>query len=89
MGLRMDNNKFCFDGVVYEDTIKELRDFLQEKVPENLEFDFVECEDIHMAVIQMILAYKKLYSCKFTFNEKVKIYQTVLEGFDTSENYCS
>ena len=47
------------------------------------------CEDIHLAVIQLMMAYQKNYSFTYEYGEKVKLFQRVLEGFDVSENYCN
>ena len=69
--------------------MNKFRDFLQDKSGAEIECNFVDCEDIHLAILQLIMAYKKNYSCRYQFGEELKLFQTVLEGFEVSENYCN
>ena len=89
MSITYEKNEANFTSVIYEDEVVSFRDFLQEKAGEELSLNFKECEDVHLAVIQLIMAYKKNYSCSYEFGETKKLFQTVLEGFNTSENYCN
>jgi len=89
MSITYEKNEANFTSVIYEDEVVMFRDFLQEKAGEELSLNFKECEDIHLAILQLIMAYKKNYSCNYTFGEKKRLYQIVLEGFNTSENYCN
>lgn len=89
MSISYEKNEVSFNTVIYEDEVLSLRDFLQEKAGEEVSFNFKECEDVHLAVLQLVLAYKKNYECSYTFGNSKKIFQTALEGFNTSENYCS
>jgi len=89
MSITYEKNEATFASVIYEDEVVAFRDFLQEKAGEELSLNFEECEDIHLAIIQLIMAYKKSYSCNYKFAEKKKLFQTVLEGFYTSENHCN
>ncbi len=89
MAITYENNEASFTSVIYEDEVVSFRDFLQEKAGEVLQFNFSECEDIHLAVLQLIMAYKKNYECTYAFCDKKSLYQAVLEGFNTSENYCN
>ena len=89
MAITMESNVVRFDAVVYEDEVPSLRDYLQEAAPEKVEFDFTACDDVHLAVLQVVLAYKKLYECDFRFGEEKKMFQMVLEGFDSVENHSS
>lgn len=88
MAILYDGNKVILESVVYEDTIVELRDFLQQQAPQSVTFNFEGCDDAHMGVLQLIMAYKKAYVCEMVFAQNAKIYKKVLEGFDTSENHC-
>lgn len=89
MGIIYDEKKATFEAVVYEDEIVGLRDFLQQQAPEALKFDFSGCDDVHLGVLQLVMAYQKVYNCTFDFgNNNTKIYTKVLKGFDTSENHC-
>jgi hypothetical protein len=89
MSITYEKNKASFTSVIYEDEVVSFRDFLQEKAGEEISLNFTECEDIHLAVLQLIMAYKKNYTCSYDFNENKRLYQTLLEGFDPSENHCS
>lgn len=88
MAITYEGSTATLEAVIYEDEVVPFRDFLQEKAGEEVTFNFEECEDIHLAVMQLIMAYKKNYSVSYKFGEKVKLFQTVLEGFDISENHC-
>lgn len=91
MAITYEENEAKFTSVIYEDELVPFRDFLQDKAGEALSFDFSECEDMHLAIIQLIMAYKKNYELTYTFADapEKKLYQKVLEGFDTSEDYCN
>lgn len=87
MAVLYEGNTVRFEGVIYEDEIPVLRDYLQEIAPQVMVFDFAVCDDLHLGVLQVVLAYKKLYECTYIFGTESKIYQKVCEGFDTSEKY--
>lgn len=89
MAIAYETNMVTFSSVVYEDEVISLRDYLQENAGSEFKFDFIDCDDLHLSIIQLILAYKKSYSCSYAFGKSKKIYEVVLEGFDTSENYCN
>jgi len=89
MAITYEKSEATFASVIYEDEVVSFRDFLQEKAPEEVILKFSECEDIHLAIIQLIMAYKKSYTCRYEFGENKKLFQMVLEGFDTSEDHCS
>ncbi len=90
MSITYEKNKASFESVIYEDEVVVFRDFLQEKAgEEELLLDFKECEDVHLAILQLIMAYKKNYSCSYEFGSTKRLFQTVLEGFYTSENHCN
>ncbi len=89
MAITYEGNVATFESVIYEDEVVAFRDFLQEKAGEEIHFNLVQCDDIHLAIIQLIMAYKKNYNTTYEFDDKMKLFQRVLEGFDTSENYCN
>ncbi|WP_324170915.1 hypothetical protein [Sulfurimonas sp.] len=89
MAIKYKKNSAIFVSVIYEDEVVSFRDFLQEKAPDAVKLEFGECEDIHLAVLQIIMAYKKNYSISYKFGKSKKLFQKVLEGFDTSENHCN
>ena len=89
MAITYEKSEATFSAVIYEDEVVSLRDFLQEKAEEEIRFNFLECDDLHLAILQLIMAYKKNYACSFEFAEEVKLFETVLKGFDTSENHCN
>ena len=89
MSITYEANEATFTGVIYEDEVVSLRDFLQEKSPDEVKCNFLECEDIHLAVLQLLMAYKKNYMSSYEFAESDKLFKKLLKGFDTSENHCS
>lgn len=89
MPITYDNKNATFASVIYEDDVLPLRDFLQENAGDEIKFDFSDCEDVHLAVLQLIMAYKKNYSCAYEFSDEDKLFVKVLKGFDASENHCN
>jgi len=85
MAISYDGAKIAFEAVIYEDEVVSLREKLTELAPAEVMFDMSDCDDLHLAVIQQILAYKKVYACNFNFSLTQKVYQKVIEGFDKSE----
>jgi len=88
MSIVMENYTVTFTGVTYEDEIVALRDYCQMSAPSPLLFDFTNCDDIHLGVLQLVLAYKKLYSAQYRFGAEEKLYQKVCEGFETTDAHC-
>ncbi len=88
MAIIYEENCARFVSVIYEDECVSFRNFLQEKAPFDVKLEFGECEDIHLAILQIIMAYKKNYPISYEFGTSKKVFQKVLEGFDTSENHC-
>ena len=89
MAITYEGNIATFESVIYEDEVVSFRDYLQEKAPDDVSLNFEACEDIHLAIIQLIMAYKKNYSFTYIFGDSTKLFQRVLEGFNTSENHCN
>jgi hypothetical protein len=89
MAITYEGNVATLESVIYEDEVVPFRDFLQANAGDEVHFNMAGCEDIHLAVLQLMMAYKKNYSSSYEFGEKVKLFQRVLEGFDVSENYCN
>lgn len=89
MAITYEKNEASFVAVIYEDEVIPFRDFLQTNAGEDIKFNFVECDDIHLAILQLVMAYKKNYNCSYEFGKEKKLFELVLKGFDTSENYCS
>lgn len=89
MAIIYEKNCASFSAVIYEDEIGTLREYLKEKAGEEITFDFKECDDVHLAVLQLVLAYKKSHAASYEFGDSKKIYESVLRGFVDSENHCS
>ena len=81
MAVTSKGNIITLKAVIYEDQVPVLRKKLIKLAPEDLEFNLSDCDDVHLAVIQQMLAYKKMYSCTFRFSDKMKNYQKMIEGF--------
>ena len=89
MAITYDDKTANFESVIYEDEVVRFRDFLQANAGEEIKLKFKECEDIHLAILQLIMAYKKNYSITYKFGDKRKLFQKVLEGFESSEDNCN
>lgn len=89
MSMEFEESTVKFNGVVYEDEVVSLRDHLQEVAPSSVIFDFTECGDIHLAPLQVVLAYVKKYGGEYRFGDEVKVYQKVCEGFERGEEHCA
>ncbi len=85
MAITAKGKNITLQAVIYEDEVLELRDTLNKLAPKELVFDLTECDDVHLAIIQQMLAYKKLYSCTFNFSSTPKVYQKVIEGFNVND----
>lgn len=89
MGIEFRDHGVMFSAMVYEDEVGALREFLQQASPECVMFDFSECDDIHLAVLQVVLAYAKKYSVEYRFGYEAKVYQKVCDGFIREEENCA
>ncbi len=89
MAITYEGKEVVFDSVIYEDDLPILRDFLQTNAGEEILFNFVDCEDLHLAILQLIVAYQKNYPYIYKFGTDKKLFEIVLKGFDPSENYCN
>ena len=89
MAITYEKNEASLTAVIYEDEVVPLRDFLQEKAGEEVTFNMKACDDVHMAILQLMLAYQKNYSCNYEFGETPRLYEKVLKGFNSSENHCN
>lgn len=89
MSVIKEENRILLEGVVYEDEIVALREYLQERSPALITFDFSRCDDIHLGVLQVILAYHKLYGAEYCFSDQMKLYQRVCEGFERENEHCA
>lgn len=89
MGITFNDKTVLFEGVIYEDEAVNFRDYLQQNAPELIRFDFSACEDVHLAIMQLVFAYKKSYGCEIKLPENDCVYAQALRGFDPSENYCN
>lgn len=83
--MELNENGIVFNGVVYEDSIVPIRDYLQSSSPNSLEFDFRGCDDIHLGALQLLLAYKRLYSAEFVFSDATKGFVKMCDGFESDE----
>ena len=82
MAISFDGENITFEAVIYEDEVVSLREKLTELAPAKVRFDMSDCDDLHLSIIQQMLAYKKVYGCDFKFSVNEKVYQKVIEGFD-------
>lgn len=87
MAITSKGKKITLKAVIYEDEVLELREQLNKLAPKEITFDLSDCDDVHLSIIQQMLAYKKLHSCTFKFSSTPKVYQKLIEGFDVND--CS
>lgn len=85
MGISFNGETITLEAVIYEDEVVSLREKLTELAPAGVLFDLSDCDDVHLSVIQQMLAYKKIYGCDFKFSVNERVYQKVIEGFDQNE----
>ncbi|WP_455755710.1 hypothetical protein [Sulfurimonas sp.] len=88
MAIEYEGNVATFVSKINEDEIIPFRDFLQEKAGEDVHLNFVDCQEVHFALIQLAMAYIKNYNATYEFGESKKLFQTLLEGFDSSKISC-
>jgi len=88
MAMTIDDANVVFEGVIYEDEVVALRDHLQSKAPDAMSFSFEQCQDVHTAVVQQILAYKMIYTAQFSFSDENSMYKKLLLGFETDTDRC-
>lgn len=83
--MEFTENGIVFSGVVYEDSIIPIRDYLQSSSPNSLEFDLRGCDDIHLGALQLLLAYKRLYFVSFLFSDRNNGFIKMCDGFESDE----
>ena len=81
-----EDSRIKFEGIISENEVAPMREHLNLVAPNVIDFDFVECKDLHTSILQIIVAYKGLYKAKFSFAEEPSTYQKMLEGFYLSDN---
>lgn len=84
--VEYQESKVVFNGNVNENEVMALRTFLQQHKESMLTFDFANCNDVHTAVLQLILAFKLLYQSEFVFDAQYLPYRMAIEGFKADEN---
>lgn len=88
MNITFEENRLNAKGVVYEDEVIAVRDFLATLAPEALEVDVTKCNDMHFAVAQQIVAYQKLYPTTFSFGEHPTMFKHLFEGLVVHADHC-
>jgi hypothetical protein len=86
--IERDEKRVLFQGVVYENSVVEIRGFLGEIAPEKLICDLQECDDLHLAILQQILSYSSLYEVEYLYGSEKKVFQKMIEGF-RGEDSCN
>jgi hypothetical protein len=89
MAIELNSNIVKFDGVIYENELSNLREHLQGISPEEVTFDFKDAQDVHLAILQIVLSYQKLYTCNYLFNDEDSMFKKTIQGFDSSEEHCN
>ena len=81
MAIQYDENLALFEGNIFEDELSNLRIFLQRYSHSGVSIDLKNCNDMHTAVIQLLLSFKTLHECHFIFGDKSKSYAMAIDGF--------
>ncbi len=88
MAIIYEDDKIRFEKRVYENELEDLKKHL-DGLKKAITVDLTACDDLHGSVVQLLLAYKTLYSCQFEFSEQPSTYKMALEGFRSVENDCN
>jgi len=88
MGIEYKEDTIVFQKRVYENELEGLKKAL-DALKKPITADFTACDDLHGAVVQLLLAYKTTYGCEFLFTDNKSSYKMALEGFRTIENDCN
>ncbi len=81
MAIKYDGNLALFEGNVFDDELSELKIFLQKNSHSGVTIDLKDCNDMHTALIQLLLSFKTLHECQFIFGDKSKPYAIAIDGF--------
>ncbi len=81
MAIEYNGNVAIFEGNVFEDELSDLRVFLQKNSHSGVSIDLKNCNDMHTAIIQILLSFKTLHECQFIFGDKSKPYAIAIDGF--------
>ena len=87
MGMILDTSKVTFEKKVYENELENLKQHLN-GVTEKLTVDMSSCDDLHGAIIQLLLAHKARYDSNYIFSDKNSTFKMALQGFRSVENNC-
>jgi len=69
-----------FEGLINDTDAAELRQKLSDAAPAALEFDFSECTDVHMAIAQILVAYRIKYGATIIPTSERRLFIELLEG---------
>ena len=86
--VNIKNETIILNGAVYEDEVLTIRKALKELEPKPITIDLRKCDDIHTAVLQIIVSYALLYEVKYILNNSNTTYQKLLTGISQGENNC-
>jgi hypothetical protein len=85
MPLVYEGTNIKATGIVNDNEVPELREYLKNNAPSKLTFDFSECRDVHTAILQVIFAYKGLHDCDYVFKDgEINAFKKALDGFRAS-----
>jgi hypothetical protein len=81
MALEYSENSIKSKGVINDNELVSLREFLQKSAPSKVMVDLTECYDIHTAIIQIFISYGALFEIEYTFADDNKsAYRKALDG---------
>ncbi|HIP60447.1 MAG TPA: hypothetical protein EYH01_08485 [Campylobacterales bacterium] len=80
-----EGNRAILNGNVFEDELVGLRSFIRENGENAITFNLSACNDMHTAIVQLLVAAKATKECEFTFSDKTKPFAMAIEGFKVEE----
>ena len=81
MAIEYGENSIKSKGVINDNELITLREFLQKSSPNKLDADLTECFDIHTAIIQLLVSYDILNGVNYKFADDNKsAYKKALNG---------
>jgi hypothetical protein len=87
MAMILSDDKVVFEKKVYENELEDLKKHLASH--QKLSIDMSACDDMHGAIIQLILVHHAMFESDFIFNDKQSTFKMAIEGFRNVENDCN
>ncbi len=87
MAMTLTDDKVVFEKKVYENELVALKEHLAQH--QKLTIDMSACDDMHGAIVQLLLAHHAVFTSEFIFSDKNSTFKMAIEGFRNVENDCN